>query len=130
MQLRVKDAYEALRQKHHSIHYYSNPLAPHMYNDQIGAVMKDWISKHGDIINDENTRNAIFKESKKEISNDLRIYIQRGAELLDEINKFLVSDVLKEIAQRNEGKEGKVQEQNDNFVDEDLEGVTNLRIGY
>jgi hypothetical protein len=109
MQLRVKDAYEALRQKHHSIHYYSNPLAPHMYNDQIGAVINDWISTRGDITDDENTRNAIFEASKKEIINDLQIYKERGKELSDEINKFLVSDVLQEIAQRNEGKEEKVK---------------------
>ena len=104
MQLRVKDAYEALREKHQSIYYYSNPLAPHMYTDQIGAVINDWISTRGDITDDENTRNAIFEASKKEIIKDLRIYKEQGNELSDEINKFLVSDVLEEIAQTNEGK--------------------------
>ena len=107
MKLRNENTYEALRQKHHSIYYYSNPLASHMYIDQIGAVINDWISTHGDIIDDENTRNAIFEASKKEIIKDLQIYKERGNELSDEINKFLVSDVLEDIAQRNEGKEGK-----------------------
>ena len=71
-----------------------------MYIDQIGAVMKDWRSKH-----DENTRNAIFEASKKEIINDLQIYKERGNELSDEINKYLVSDVLKEIARKPEPEE-------------------------
>ena len=101
------NAYEELRQKHHAINYYSNPLVPHMYTDQIGAVMNEWISTHGNIIDDENTRNAIFEASKKEIIKDLRIYKERGNELSDEINKFLVSDVLEEIKQRNDGKDGK-----------------------
>ena len=109
MKLRNENAYEALRQKHHSIYYYSNPLASHMYIDQIGAVINNWRSTHGDIIDDENTRNAIFEASKKEIINDLQIYKEQGKELSDEINKFLVSDVLKEIGQRNAEPEEKVK---------------------
>ena len=80
-----------------------------MYRDQIGAVMKDWKTIHGDIIDDENTRNAIFKESKQEIIKDLRIYGERGKELLDDINNFLVSDIVKEIEQKNAEKEEKVE---------------------
>jgi hypothetical protein len=109
MKLRNENAYEELRQKHHNIYYYSNQLASHMYIDQIGAVINDWISTHGEITDDENTRNAIFDASKKEIIDDLRIYKERGKELSDEINKFLVSDVLQEIGQRNEEKEEKVK---------------------
>ena len=110
MKLRNESAYEALREKHQRLVYYSNAMVAHLYIDQIGAVINNWRSTHGDIIDDENTRNAIFEASKKEIINDLQIYKERGNELSDEINKYLVSDVLKEIARNKPEPEEKAPE--------------------
>jgi len=101
-------------------------LGHHLYNDAVKDTMAEWKSQHGDISDDRDTFNQIFQKSKKLILDNLHKYIQQGKDLSAEIKNTLVSDIVKVIEQQKAEKDEKVQEQNDNFVEDDTKNKNML----